>query len=191
MWIRLSLAPVWVRVLAFLALSAMWAGIFTVMQWYQDGTLHGHGSLIAMIVVGVGAAAVWSAVAVSQTKQRYGGALADVDLPATRAAALKAAFSGPIPTDPVVRRVAAALAAIRVHELGKRVRREIIACAGLAVVTVGATIWAIGAGSVHRAVISGVLAVWFIGAAVRNQWTHQRAVQRHRLLTEGPGPAGH
>lgn len=160
MWIRLALAPLWVRVLAFVALSAIWAGIFAAVQWYQDGTLQGQGFVIAVIVVGVGASAVWSAVAVSQIKQRYGHVLAGVDQPTARAAALRAAFGGPLPTDPVVRRVATVLAAIRLQELGRRARRETLGSAMFVVLMLGPTAWAISEGNMRRAIICGVLVAW-------------------------------
>jgi hypothetical protein len=123
-WIRLSFAPLWVRIAAFIALAALSAGLFIAASWYQDGTFP--NSLIAMLVIGVGGAAVWSAVAVSQAKQRYGRVLADIDLPSTRAAALRAAVSGPIPTDPAVRRIAAVLATIRAQSIAQHARRQII-----------------------------------------------------------------
>jgi hypothetical protein len=180
MWIRISLAPLWVRLLVFVALSVLWAGVFAAIDWYQDGTLP--RSLVATIVVGVGTAAVWSAVAVSQTKQRYGRVLADVDLPATRAAALKAAFGGPIPTDPVVRQIAAILATIRAQTIGQHARRQIIAGAVLSALMAGLTIWALADGSPRRALITGVMAVWCGGAAAQTHWARRRAIQRQLIL---------
>jgi hypothetical protein len=180
MWIRISLAPLWVRLLVFVALSVLWAGVFAAIDWYQDGTLP--RSLVATIVVGVGTAAVWSAVAVSQTKQRYGRVLADVDRPATRAAALKAAFGGPIPTDPVVRQIAAILATIRAQTIGQHARRQIIAGAVLSALMAGLTIWALADGSPRRALITGVMAVWCGGAAAQTHWARRRAIQRQLML---------
>jgi hypothetical protein len=173
----------WVRVLVFVALSVLWAGVFAATDWYQDGTLP--ENLVPAIVVGVGVAAVWSAVAVSQTKRRYGRVLAGVDLPATRAEALKAAFGGPIPTDPVVRQIAAVLATIRAQTIAQHARRQIIAGAVLSALMAGLTVWAFADGSPRRALVTGVVAVWCAGAAVHTKWARRRALQR-QLFLAGP-----
>jgi hypothetical protein len=184
MWIRISLAPLWVRVLAFVGMSALWAGLFVAIQWFEDGTVE--PSLIATIVVGVSTAAVWSAVAVSQIKQRYGRVLDNIDLPATQAAALKAALGGPIPTDPVVRHIAATIATIRAQTMRKQTRGRIIANSLAVALMSAVTIWALADGSPRRALLTGMFALWLCGVGVQTHWAHRRALHRQVLLAGHP-----
>jgi hypothetical protein len=184
MWIRIALAPLWVRALAFTYLSALWAALFVAIQWFEDGTFR--PSLIAALVVGVGAAAVWSAVAVSQTRQRHGRVLAAVDLPATRSQALRAAFGGPVPTDPIVRRIAATIAAIRAQTYRERSRRQIITNSLLGALMAGLTIWMVADGSPCRALFTGILALSSCGAALQTQWACRRTTQRQVALASHP-----
>ena len=180
MWIRLSFAPLWVRVLAFLVLATLSAALFTAVTWYQDGTLPDY--LIAMLVIGFGGAAIGSTIAVGQAKQRYGRVLDDIDLPATRTAALKAAVRGPIPTDPVIRHIAAILAAIRAQAIAQHARRQIIGGACGAALMGAVAVAAMVAGYPRQALPDGLLALWLGGTAAYTHWSRRHAIQRqHRL----------
>jgi hypothetical protein len=182
MMIRIALGPLWTRVLAFVCLAVVWAALFTASQWVQDRSFP--PTVIPILVLSIGAAAVWSAIAVSQVKQRFGKILDDVDLPATRTQALRAAFHGPIPNDPVVRRVAATIAAIRVHNLERQERRQTIANGILAIVTAGMTINYLHDGATRPALMWGLLTLVSGVSAVSSPSTRRRAAHRLNLLAD-------
>lgn len=183
MWIRLSFAPLWVRILAFLALATLAAALFAAFTWYQDGTLPDYA--IAMLIIGFGTAAVGSTVAVGQAKQLYGRVLDDIDLPATRTAALNAAIRGPIPADPVIRHIAAILAAIRAQAISQHARRQIIGGTGGAALLAALAVAATASGYPRQALPDGLLALWLGGTAAYTHWSRRHAIQRQQLLT-GP-----
>jgi hypothetical protein len=182
MMIRIALGPLWMRVLTFACLAALWAVFFTATQWFNDRSFP--PTVIPMLVISIGAAAVWSAVAVSQLKQRFGQVLDDVDLPTTGTQALRAAFHGPIPNDPVVRRIAATIAAIRVQNLDKRVRRQTIANGLLAIVTAGTTVNFLIDGPTRPALMSGLLTLVCCAGALGAPLTRRRAARRLTLLAD-------
>jgi hypothetical protein len=180
MMIRIALGPLWTRVLAFICLAALWAAFFTASQWVQDRSFP--PTVIPIVVISIGAAAVWSAVAVSQIKARFGQILDDVDLPTTRTQALRAAFHGPIPNHPVVRRVAAAIAAIRVQNLNKEGHRQTIANGLLATLMAGMTIRFLSDGATPAVLMWGLLTLVCCAGALATPWTRRRAAHRLELL---------
>jgi len=153
------------------------------IDWLQHGSLP--SSLVSSLVAGVGGAAAMSAVGVSQMRQRYRHVLAAVDLPATRSQALGAAMGGPVPADPVVRHIAATLAAIRAQSFRERRRRLIIMNSVVAALMAAATVWAPAAGSPRQALLTGLLGLWSAGNALLTPWAARRATHRQALLA-GP-----
>lgn len=122
-WIRLALAPWWIQWLVYTALIFTAAGIpVAVINRNEPGQWLGWRIGIAVVALLVGL--VWSWAARSRAPQLR--QLLDGLTPAQYRQAAKAVLSGPIPTDPAIRRAAARLAERQRTSLPPGLRKALI-----------------------------------------------------------------
>ncbi|RIS79124.1 hypothetical protein D2E44_20900 [Mycobacteroides abscessus] len=107
-WIRLALAPWRIQWLAYSALIFIAAGIPVAIINREDKQGQWLGWWIGIAVVALVVGLVWALAARSRAPQLQ--QLLDGLTPAQYRQAAKAVLSGPIPTDPAIRRAAARLA---------------------------------------------------------------------------------
>lgn len=122
-WIRLALAPWWIQWTAYAILIFTAAGIpVAVINHREPGRWLGWWIGIAVVALVVGL--VWSLAARSRAPQLR--QLLDGLTPAQHRQAAKAVLSGPIPTDPAIRRAAARLAERQRTSLSPGLRKALI-----------------------------------------------------------------
>ncbi|WP_237161201.1 hypothetical protein [Mycobacteroides salmoniphilum] len=184
MWIRLALAPWWIQWPVYTALIFTGAGIpVAIINRNEQGQWLGWWIGIAVVALVCGL--VWSLAAWSRAPELH--RLLDGLTPAQYRQATKAVLSGPIPTDPAIRRAAARLAERAVQ------RRLGITTPGVRKFLIGImsinVLFRLGDFAFGRPVtfINFSTAVAFAGAAVF-YWLYPPLLEARAQLLAGAGP---
>ncbi len=122
-WIRLALAPWWIQWLVYSALIFTTAGIpVAIINHNEQGQWLGWWIGIAVVALVVGL--VWALAAWTKAPQLR--QMLDGLTPAQYQQATKAVLSGPIPTDPAIRRAAARLAERQRSSTSPKLRKALL-----------------------------------------------------------------
>ncbi|WP_234881078.1 hypothetical protein [Mycobacteroides salmoniphilum] len=194
MWIKLALAPWWIQWLVYSALIFTAAGVpVAIINRNEQGQWLGWWIGIAVVALVVGL--VWALAARSRAPQLR--QLLDGLAPAQYRQAAKAVLSGPIPTDPAIRRAAARLAQRAVERQFPRISP--VVCQLL--------MWAMGVNALFQvgsaalgatisfvtvfnaAVFSGMAVFWWLYPSLLQARAHLLAGFVHAPIFGGAAPS--
>ena len=187
MWVRMILAPWWIRALILAGFITLWVVVlFAIMSfegraWFEDGGFDPKTVIVVVVMSGLGLSLLL-AVAVGQSQRLYRAALAPAGSPAKQAEAIAAAKRGPVPLDPQVREAAAHLAGISARNYRRHGQRmiviNVIGVAALLLLTVRTLV----TGEPREAFLPVMLVLLFGLGAAWVWWARRRAVGRQELF---------
>lgn len=187
MWVRMVLAPWWIRALVLAGFIMLWiVALVAIMSfegrmWFDDGGFQPKPVIVIVVMTGL-VLSVLIAVAVGQSQRLYQAALAPADSEAKRSEAIAAAQSGPVPQDPQVRAAAAHLVGISVRNYRRHGHRMIIINAVGVVALLLLALRPVVTGAPGDTLFPALLALLFGLGAIWVWSGRRRAIRRQELF---------